>query len=238
MNYGEIIKKRINDVDGVGFLNIPDESFRMSLIGSSCNRQMQLRHRPSCYFSGEIVRRIADTKKLWDSGISPMTINSLVREYIQEIVEDETPEGVVLIEKMPDGVARIDEKGVKIVGHYDLLVKVWGVMVICDVKTVTSHEKKHLPYKGDIDQIMLYMGALNLNNGVVIYVMKDSGETFAVDVTFNKDRYDHLIDRFVFIQRVEEDGILLPTVKSDENGYPCSYCEWNTVCFSEKDAGR
>jgi len=220
-SFGKIIKEMVYKIENPGTNYIPERGFRMSSASYPCDRQIQLRHRPNLYLDPIIIQMIQDIATKRYSGVTPMVIGSLVHEYIQAHLSAKAEEEV-----------RIDQ-GVLLTGHYDLLLTIDDMQVVCDIKTSKEYARNYLPVQGHLDQIMLYMGALSVSNGVLLYIMRDTGDIVPIDIEFDEEHYDRLIERFKMIQKSEDDRILLPTFSPQNNGFPCVYCEWVDYCFGK-----
>lgn len=117
-------------------------------------------------------------------------MGDLVHEYVQEAVLSEPRNGV--FDKQVEGEIDFEEDGLRFVGHYDM----FDGRVVYDIKSRGSWYNFNPPVDRHIDQLHVYMRALNAQYGQVIYVSKKDMEVRTwpegAPFTFDEDRWEQI----------------------------------------------
>jgi len=155
---------------------------------------------------------------------------NMLHEFITQVIKSEkNPEVELIRSELP---IQIKTKEFIISGRIDnlILVKIDNKMALVEVKSIKFLPKEHK--KEHEIQLQLYMKALGINEGVILYIQKDNLETKVFDIKFNKKMADKLIERFeelhksLIINKMPE-----AEAKNDkENEWMCNYCAWKEEC--------
>lgn len=122
----------------------------------------------------------------------------------------------------------------KILGHADGIVKIDGKRYLLEIKTSNSRNFISLTAIKEAHkrQVHAYMKSLGLTACVVIYLNKDTSQTKEFVVQFDQAYYDEFVEKRI--------GIYFKSVKtktpppregSNPSLMPCSYCEFQQVCY-------
>ena len=110
-----------------------------------------------CQYPDRIARDFFKEQNLSDQTIITFAIGQMYHDFIQSFYPKECKEKKISIE--------ID--GCKIIGRVDLLLD----NIPCELKTCSEFPKK--PYESHIYQLMCYLHALQLQEGIISYIKKD-----------------------------------------------------------------
>lgn len=208
------------------------DAYYISSIGSSCDRQIQLRHSARKLLDDEEIILSHDRRQELAAGVTPAMVGTLLHDHITRqlgTVHGMDVEGQVEYEG-PDGV--------RISGRYDFRLITPEGEFLGEIKTVSQSAQTHLPKPEHVDQLMLYMGILDIRQGVLVYVFRDastppdgmSNWLRVYDVALDQKRFWELVERFYRIQAATDATVLLPTLPHVGRKYPCGWCEWRELC--------
>jgi len=160
---------------------------------------------------------------------------NMLHEFITDVLKSEknNKEVQLIRAEMP---IRIEEKDFIISGRIDNLV----LVKICEKEEckqvlVEVKSTKYLPkdYKKENEvQLQLFMKALGVHEGIILYIQKDNLETKSFDIKYNKKKADKIIERFEVLHKSLVSGkIPEAEAKLDEDKkWMCSYCGWKEEC--------
>jgi CRISPR-associated exonuclease Cas4 len=151
-------------------------------------------------------------------------VGTMIHEFIEEQL------GPRLIHCKFEIPVKATVDGIQFVGRADCYDPVNAV--VCDVKSRHGWYKFNPPIQRHLDQLLVYMYALDAQYGQVVYVSKKDLEvrTWPKDgyFEFDQERFDHLVEKAKTIRDSAEDGV--PT---DADDIPFEQCGcW--VCDNEK----
>lgn len=159
---------------------------------------------------------------------------NMLHEFITEVLRSEKNKEVELLKsEMP---IEIKTNDFVISGRIDNLV----LVKICEKNTcrqvlVEVKSTKFLPkdYKKENEmQLQLYMKALGVYEGILLYIQKDNLETRSFDIKYNKKLADKILERFEVLHKsLVNNEIPEPEAKlDDDKKWMCSYCTWSEEC--------
>ncbi len=132
--------------------------------------------------------------------------------------------------------AIVDVK-LRILGHADGILEIDGTRYLLEIKTSNSRNYTALRAVKDAHkrQVHAYMKSLKLTRAVVVYIDKDRGEAKEFVVLFDQAYYDVYVAERIddFFKRVEN-GLMPDREGANPNAMPCSYCQFQRICY-EKD---
>ena len=102
--------------------------------------------------------------------------------------------------------------------------------VLVEVKSTKFLPKEHR--KEHETQLQLYMKAIGINEGIILYIQKDNLETKSFDIKYNKKKADKIIERFMQLHKSLTTGKMPEAeAKLDEDKrWMCGYCAWKREC--------
>lgn len=159
---------------------------------------------------------------------------NMLHEFITEVLKSEKNKEVELIRsELP---IEIKGKDFIISGRIDNLVLVKMCedneckQVLVEVKSIKFLPKE---YKKEHEvQLQLYMKALGVHEGVLLYIQKDNLETRTFDIKYNKKMSEEIIERFGELHKsLNNNKMPEAEAKQDnEKEWMCSYCAWKEEC--------
>lgn len=182
------------------------------------------------WFSYKVPRQTdAKLMRIFEAG-------NMLHEFITQVLKSEKNKEVQLIaSEMP---IKIEGKDFVISGRIDnlVLVKICEKneckQVLVEVKS-TKFLPKDKKEENEM-QLQLYMRALGVNDGMILYIQKDNLETRAFNIKHDRKKSDKIIARFASIhQALIQDK--MPEAEAKKNaskGWMCDYCAWKSECDS------
>jgi len=176
------------------------------------------------------------TETFTAQGIAAMSNGTAAHERIQSVLKNTE-------------IFKEDEREIKlsdppIRGFVDLILEIDGEEIIGEIKTIKDEQfivrkNNNTPSDSHLVQILIYMKALNAQEGVVLYESKNTHDLVAIPVIMNdenKEYIDYIFDwmREVHAAWKEGKNIKRPFTKSN---VPCKYCPVMDACW-EKSDGR
>ena len=162
---------------------------------------------------------------------------NMLHEFVTDVIRSEkNPEVELLEAEMP---IKIEKKDFIISGRIDnlMLLRVKKEKLLVEVKST-----KYLPKEARKEhemQLQLYMHAINVHNGIVLYIQKDNLQTKWFDVKYSKEEVEMIIERFGKLHlALTKNKIPEAEAKLDEEkNWMCDYCAWKSECDREKATG-
>ena len=154
----------------------------------------------------------------------PITaLGTKIHELIQQSIKDKAQ-----TLKIEEKVNLETDTKFDLVGHLDLLLLIENNLLVCDIKTTNDLdfqiEREYVPKKEHIQQNSLYMKALNIKNGAIIYVDRSTGR---MKVYLHEQEYiDEIMLKLIKIQEYEKNK----TLPDPRKIWLCNYCLHK--CFS------
>ncbi|MBI2629870.1 Dna2/Cas4 domain-containing protein [Candidatus Pacearchaeota archaeon] len=162
---------------------------------------------------------------------------NMLHEFISEVIKSEKNKEVELLRsELP---IEIKTKDFIISGRIDnlVLVKICEKseckQVLVEVKSTKFLPKEKKPEHKM--QLQLYMRAIGVNDGIILYIQKDNLETRSFEIKHNKKVSDKIIERFqVLHQFLTENKLPEAEAKLDsEKNWMCDYCSYAEECAKE-----
>ena len=124
----------------------------------------------------------------------------------------------------------IEVDGIKIRGRLDSLVR----DVIYEIKTIKSLDYVlDKPKEEHIRQLNIYLKGKLLQNGILLYVEKNTLKTVEHIVVFDQKLFDDSLKQFKTVYNAILQNIPPERIKNYPNNWKCKYCNFREVCKKE-----
>ncbi|MBI2075896.1 MAG: PD-(D/E)XK nuclease family protein [Candidatus Aenigmarchaeota archaeon] len=189
-------------------------------------------------------------RKVWYSYKFPMEIKpdllkifevgNIMHDFVVEVLKSEKNPHVQLLKS--EFPFRQDIDDFTISGRIDnlLLVKASGKEILVEVKSTTdiSFVREAAPH--NVVQLQLYMHALGVHNGILLYIDKKNLQSKVFDVPYKKEEAEKIIERFRELHKgIVSDTIPEPEARSSSKTlWMCRYCEYKDKCYTETPASN
>lgn len=217
----QYLAKSIDDAllsTGRGIEKIKKESFAPSSIGymsGTCPRRWRI------VFNDEV-----DYDNTADSvGLLTMDTGTKMHEFLQESLKDTA----VLVEAEKE----FWHDDPKVHGFIDLVLDVKGTPVLGEIKTTRDESFVHREGKGTpvpyhAYQLLIYMRLLNIENGVLIYINRNSMNIALIPLSLKENLT--IVDECLDWMRNVESNSILPTRPFRKNSKECKSCPVLEAC--------
>lgn len=160
---------------------------------------------------------------------------NMLHEFVTEVIKSEKNNAEIQLIRSELPV-EIKGKDFIISGRIDnlVLVKVCEKgecrQVLVEVKS-TKFLPKTFKKENEM-QLQLYMKALGVHEGILLYIQKDNLETRGFDIKYNKKLADKIIERFEVLHKsLVSSQMPEAEAKLDEDKkWMCGYCSWSEEC--------
>ncbi len=193
------------------------------------------------YYPSEIGGCI---RKTWFSYMNPkpsdvkltriFEAGNMLHEFITDVIKNERNAEIQLIKsELP---VKIKSKNFVISGRIDNLVLIKILeknehkQILIEVKSTKFLPKE---YKKEHEmQLQLYMMALGVYEGIILYIQKDNLETKSFTVDHNEKECERILARFEELHKsLIENRIPEAEAKKDKDKiWMCDYCAWKAEC--------
>jgi len=208
------------------------------LVDSHISRE----HRPKQigrYYPSEVGSCL---RKLWYSYKYPLEVDSdllkifeagnIIHGFVVEVLKSEKNKDVELLKsEMP---FKIEAEDFVVSGRVDdlVLVKASGKNVLVEVKSTKNLSFVNKPHTNHVMQLMFYMEATGVHNGVILYIDKNDLKSKVFEVEFDAHRAAEIFDRFSFLhEHLKKDDIPESEAKEVEDiKWMCKFCEYKDKC--------
>lgn len=160
-------------------------------------------------------------------------MGNILHDFVVDVLKSEkTPEVELLKWEFPFKM-RLDDFLVS--GRVDdlILVKASGITILVEVKSCKFLFKK--PQKHHIMQLQLYMHAVGVHNGILLYVEKGGLQSKVFDIDFDEKIVNNVLERFRMLHKSLVNNIL-PEAEARINEdieWMCRLCEYRERCFTD-----
>ncbi|MBS3055286.1 MAG: PD-(D/E)XK nuclease family protein [Candidatus Aenigmarchaeota archaeon] len=191
------------------------------------------------YYPSEIGNCL---RKLWYSYKYPQKIEpdllkifeagNIIHGFVVEVLKSEKNKEVQLLQsEIP---FKIEMEDYMISGRVDDLVIVSsnGKKMLIEVKSTKNLDAIGKPQHNHVMQLLFYMTALEIHEGLVLYVDKNNLKSKIFEVPFDQIKSAEIVDRFSFLHKhLKKDELPVDEAKkvSDMN-WMCRYCEYKNKC--------
>jgi CRISPR/Cas system-associated exonuclease Cas4 (RecB family) len=195
------------------------------------------------YYPSEIGNCL---RKIWYSYKYPQEIDSDLRKifeagdiihgFVVEVLKSEKNKDVELLKsEMP---FKIEAEDFVVSGRVDdlILVKASGKNVLVEVKSTKDVSFVKKPQTTHVMQLLFYMEATEVHNGVILYIDKNNLKSKVFEVEFDHQKGAEIFDRFKFLhEHLKKDELIKPEAKLivDMN-WMCRFCEYKNKCDKDE----
>lgn len=181
-------------------------------------------------------------RKLWYSYKYPQEVDAGLRKifeagniihgFVVEVLKSEKNKDVELLKsEMP---FQIPAEDFIISGRVDdlILIKSSGKKALVEVKSTKDVSFIKQPQTNHVMQLMFYMEATGVHNGVILYIDKNDLKSKVFEVEFEYKKASDIFDRFSFLhEHLKKDGIPNPEAKEvNDMNWMCKFCEYKGKC--------
>ena len=160
---------------------------------------------------------------------------NMLHEFIEEVLKSEKNPNVELLgTEIP---IKLYHKDFLISGRIDnlILVKIENKKFLVEVKSCKFLPKEFR--KEHETQLQLYMHALEVSDGIILYIQKDNLQTKSFEIKHTPEKASQILERFESIHdSLTKNQIPEAEAKHDENKvWLCNNCPWKEECWSRND---
>ena len=206
------------------------------------DKHIEREHRPKQagrYFPSEIGNCI---RKLFYSYKYPQKVDkellkifevgNMLHGFIVEVLKDAKNSEVELLKsEMP---FMIEKEDFVISGRVDdlILVKESGKSVLVEAKSTAKLEYVKKASSSHIAQLMFYMSATGVHNGVILYIDKNNLKSKVFEIPFDEHKAAEINDKFSFLHSsLKEDSLPEAEAKKIKDmNWICRFCEYRDKC--------
>ena len=160
---------------------------------------------------------------------------NMLHEFVGEVMKSEKNPNIELLQsEIP---VKLQEKDFLISGRIDdlILAKIENKEVLVEIKSC-----KYLPreFKSENEmQLQLYMRAIGVHNGLLLYIQKDNLETREFEIVYDEEKAEKIIERFKKLHLfLTEDKLPKAEAKHDQDKiWLCERCPWKKECWDRGD---
>jgi CRISPR/Cas system-associated exonuclease Cas4 (RecB family) len=168
-----------------------------------------------------------EVRKIFEMG-------NLLHDFVSEVLKSEKTPSVELLKSELPFKIKVDDFIIS--GRADNLIRVKssGKTYLVEVKSTKYLLKK--PKKQNIIQLQLYMHALGIHKGIILYVEKSRLQSNLFEIEFDQKIVEDSLNRFRKLHKsLKEESIPIPEarIQNKEMGFRCNYCEYRNRCFEE-----
>ncbi|MDD5148445.1 MAG: PD-(D/E)XK nuclease family protein [Candidatus ainarchaeum sp.] len=210
-------------------------------------RHLEREHKPKNigrYYPSEIGGCM---RKTWYSYKYPQQIDielakifevgNIVHGFVVEVLKSEKNKDIELLKtEMP---FKIELEDFVISGRIDdlILIKENGKSILIEVKSTKSLDFVKKAGESHAMQLMLYMHATGIHNGVVLYVDKNNLQSKVFEVPYSEKESMEILQRFKNLHSYLKNGLLpiAEAKKSAEKSWLCKFCEYSEKCGKNEE---
>jgi len=199
-------------------------------------------HRPKQigrYYPSEVGSCL---RKLWYSYKYPQEVDSdllkifeagnIIHGFVVEVLKSEKNKDVELLKsEIP---FKVEAEDFVISGRVDdlVLVKASGKNVLVEVKSTKDVSFVKKPQTNHEMQLMFYMEATGVHNGIVLYIDKNNLKSRVFEVEFDPQKGAEIFDRFSFLhEHLKENSLPEHEARQvNDMNWMCKFCEYIDKC--------
>ncbi len=164
-------------------------------------------------------------------------VGNMIHSFIVDVIASQKNPSIELMESESPFELSVDDFIIS--GRIDdvVMLKVDGKVIIVEVKSTRNVNYIKEPIKTHVAQLMIYMHAKKIKDGILVYIEKNSLKTKSFDVKYDKNQLEKILDRFRELHKHLKDDTL-PRAEAKENEdmkWMCRYCPYKEDCDSNLD---
>lgn len=182
-------------------------------------------------------------RKVWYSFVNPkelsmdtiriMEMGNMVHEFILHVLRSEKNQHIALIENEAPFKLNLHEYAIS--GRIDdvVLLKIEQKKYVVEVKSTKALKMVEKPSDSHAMQLNLYLHALGINDGILLYVERNTLQTKSFELKFNEELMKKTLERFTMLHTYLKEALLPPPeARLRENmGWMCKNCEYREECY-------
>jgi CRISPR/Cas system-associated exonuclease Cas4 (RecB family) len=209
------------------------------------DRHIEREHKPKQigrYYPSEIG---GCSRKIWYSYTHPLQVSSellkifevgnIMHGFVVEVLKNEKNKEIQLLQSEFPFQLKLDDFVVS--GRIDDLIEIKEEKksILVEVKSTKSIDFLQKPQSSHESQLLFYMHALGIHEGIVLYIDKNNLQSKVFPVEYSPKKAEEIILRFSSLNEALKKNILpLPEARmNNEMSWACNYCEYCEKC--EKD---
>jgi len=212
------------------------------LIDSHLNREFRPKEIGRYYPSeiGNCLRKVWFTykkpKEIDKEKMKVFQVGLMLHDFISEVLRSEkTPDVRLIQSEVP---FRLNFPEFSVSGRVDdiLIVERDKKKILVEVKSTKMLSMVKEPSLPHVMQIQLYMHALKIPDGMILYVEKPSLKTIQYEIKYDPELVKQILERFKNLHSsLKSEKIPDPEAKQKkEMGWMCRYCEYVEECEKAK----
>ncbi len=216
------------------------------LIDSHLNREFRPKEVGRYYPSeiGNCLRKVWFTykkpKEIEKEKLKVFQVGLMLHDFIADVLRSEkTPEVRLIKSEVP---FRLNFPEFSVSGRVDdvLIVERENKKILVEVKSTKLLSMVKEPSLPHVMQIQLYMHALRIPDGLMLYVEKPSLKTIQYPIKYDPEMVKQIIQRFQKLHgSLKSDQIPDPEAKiKKEIKWMCKYCEYVNECGKAEPHGN
>jgi|TARA_Y100000310_G_scaffold68970_2_gene64316 CRISPR/Cas system-associated exonuclease Cas4 (RecB family) len=160
---------------------------------------------------------------------------NIVHDFVSKVFKSDKNPDVEVLESETSFEIPVDDFVIS--GRIDNLVLFKGEekKVLVEVKSTKSVDYLDGPQESHIMQLQLYLHARKMQEGVLVYVEKNTLKSKTFPVTYNPSIYEVIINRFKKLhEHLKSSSTPDPESRLlEDKKWMCRYCNYKTECFQE-----
>jgi CRISPR-associated exonuclease Cas4 len=164
-------------------------------------------------------------------------VGNIMHDFVARVLKDKRNDGIELLEaELP---FQLQMKNFIISGRIDdlILIKAGDTKVLVEVKSTSNISKQTEPKAQHRLQLQLYMMAMKIYDGVLLYIDKRNLQSKVFTIPYDEAEAVLALERFHMLHdALSDDSIPNPEAKMESSmNWMCNYCEYRDRC--DKDGG-
>ncbi|MBI2542970.1 MAG: PD-(D/E)XK nuclease family protein [Candidatus Aenigmarchaeota archaeon] len=160
-------------------------------------------------------------------------IGNILHRFIIEVFKNEKNNDAIdfINSELP---FKMNQKDFVISGRLDdvVVVKEGNKKAIIEIKSVKDIRMTDKPNKTHVMQLQLYMHAIGIHNGIILYVDKTNLKTKSFEISYDEKHSLDILKRFKNLHELlNKDVLPIDEAKqSKETVWMCNMCEYRAKC--------
>ena len=160
-------------------------------------------------------------------------VGDMIHNFVVEVIKSEKNPSVELVAAELPFQINVDDFVIS--GRVDdiILLKVEDKKLLVEVKSTSYIDYTNEPKEAHVIQLMLYMQAMKINEGIVLYVEKNTLKTKTFPLTFDESLVNITLNRFRTLHKhLVSDLIPDPEARIVKSlSWMCAKCNYREECY-------
>jgi CRISPR-associated exonuclease Cas4 len=159
-------------------------------------------------------------------------VGNIMHDFVVEVLKSErTPEVELLKSEFP---FKLQFEDFLVSGRVDdlILVKESGRNILVEVKSCSNISFVKKPQNHHVMQLQLYMHAIGVHNGLLLYVEKSNLQTKIFEIQYDESKSLEILERFKILHKCLTES-KLPDAEAknrEDMKWMCKFCECKERC--------